>query len=63
MNKIDWRLRLAGGVLMLIGAIFCILYALDLRAIGEDYNQIAVLSLLALWGGSDWLLKGLQQKP
>ena len=62
MVNIDWRIRLAGGVIILIGGGVAIKYALDLRPAGEDLNQIGILALLAVWGGCDWILKGIQEK-
>jgi hypothetical protein len=62
MVNIDWRIRLAGGVIILIGGGVAIKYALDLRSAGEDLNQIGILALLAVWGGCDWILKGILGK-
>ena len=62
MGNIDWRIRLAGGAIMLIGAILAIIHALELRSIGEDFNQFGILAMLAIWGGCDWIIKGIQGK-
>ena len=62
MGNIDWRIRLAGGAIMLIGAILAIIYALELRSSGEDFNQFGILAMLAIWGGCDWIVKGIQGK-
>ena len=62
MGNIDWRIRLAGGAIMLIGAILAIIHALELRSSGEDFNQFGILAMLAVWGGCDWIAKGTQGK-
>ena len=62
MGNIDWRIRLAGGAIMLIGAIIAIIHALELRSSGEDFNQFGILAILAIWGGCDWIVKGTQGK-
>ena len=62
MDSIDWRIRLLGGLVMFIIAGFAVKYALDLRSDGQNYSQIAVLSLLAIWGGCDWIIKGISSK-
>ena len=62
MVNIDWRIHLAGGVIILIGGGVAIKYALDIWSAGEDLNQIGILALLAVWGGCDWILKGIQEK-
>ena len=62
MGNIDWRIRLAGGAIMLIGAILAIIHALELWSSGEDFNQFGILAMLAIWGGCDWIVKGIQGK-
>ena len=62
MGNIDWRIRLAGGAIMLIGGILAVIHALALRSSGEDYNQFGILAMLAIWGGCDWIIKGIQGK-
>ena len=62
MENLDWRIRLVGGIGMVIGAGVSIYYALELRSQGNDYNQFVILALLAIWGGSDWILKGIDKK-
>ena len=62
MGNIDWRIRLAGGAIMLIVAILTIIHALELRSNGEDFNQFGILAMLAIWGGCDWIIKGIQGK-
>jgi len=62
MENIDWRIRLAGGAIMVIGGILAVIHALELRSSGEDFNQFVILAILAIWGGCDWIIKGIQGK-
>ena len=59
-GDLDWRLRLAGGFIMIAGAAMAGKVGFDLRNAGEAYNHIWVLALLCLWGGSDWMLKSFK---
>ena len=60
MENIDWRIRLIGGAIMLIGGILVVIHAFELRSNGEDFNQFGILAMLAIWGGCDWIIKGIQ---
>jgi len=60
MENIDWRIRLIGGVFMLTGGILVVIHAFELRSSGEDFNQYGILAMLAIWGGCDWIIKGIQ---
>ena len=62
MENIDWRIRLVGGAIMLIGGILVVIHALELRSSGKDFNQFGILAMLAIWGGCDWIIKGIQGK-
>ena len=62
MGSIDWRISLVGGAIMLIGGIFAVIHALELRSSGEDFNQFGILAMLAIWGGCDWIINGIQGK-
>ena len=62
MENIDWRIRLVGGAIMMIGGILAVIHALQLRSNGEDFNQFGILAMLAIWGGCDWIIKGIQGK-
>jgi|AP95_1055475.scaffolds.fasta_scaffold36648_3 disulfide bond formation protein DsbB len=62
MKNIDWRIRIIGGILMLVGAGVAVQHALTLRAMAENYNHMGVLALIAFWGGCDSILKGIQVK-
>jgi uncharacterized membrane protein HdeD (DUF308 family) len=60
MENIDWRIRLVGGAIMLIGGILVVIHALELRSSGKDFNQFGILAMLAIWGGCDWIIKGIK---
>ena len=62
MENINWRIRLAGGTIMLIGGILAVIHALELRSGSENFNQFGILAILAIWGGCDWITKGIQGK-
>ena len=62
MGNIDWRIRLVGGAIMLVGGILVVIHALELRSGGGDFNQFGILAMLAIWGGCDWIIKGIQGK-
>ena len=62
MGNIDRRIRLAGGAIMLIGSVLAVIQTLELRSSGEDFNQFGILAMLAIWGGCDWIIKGIQGK-
>ncbi len=62
MENIDWRLRILVGIILLIIAVGAIKLCLDMRALESDYNKYAILAILAIWGGCDWLMKGIQDK-
>ena len=56
----DKRLRLAIGIIFIIGSLFGGLIGYDLRAAcGQQYNHIWVLSIIALYAGFDWISKSL----
>ena len=56
-KNIDNRIRLAIGVIFILGALFGGLVGYDLRSIGQKYNHIWVLSIIALYAGFDWVSK------
>ena len=57
IKNIDKRLRLTIGMILIIGALFGGLVGYDMRSIGEQYNHIWVLSIIALYAGFDWISK------
>ena len=46
IRNLDKRIRLAVGVIFIIGSLFGGLIGYDLRSIGQDYNHIWVLSIM-----------------
>ena len=61
LKNIDRRIRLSIGVLFIIGSLFGGLVGYDLRSIGQQYNHIWVLSIIALYAGFDWISKALNE--
>jgi len=61
LKKIDKRIRVAIGIVLIIGALFGGLIGYDLRSIGQQYNHIWVLSIIALYAGFDWISKSLNE--
>jgi len=59
IKKMDKRLRLAVGIIFIIGSIFGGVIGYDLRNLGHQYNHIWVLSIIALYAGLDWISKSL----
>ncbi len=61
LQDIDKKIRLAIGVIFIIGSLFGGLVGYDLRNEGQQYNHIWVLSLIALYAGFDWISKALDK--
>jgi uncharacterized membrane protein YfcA len=61
LKNIDKRIRLTIGVLFIIGSLFGGLVGYDLRSVGQQYNHIWVLSIIALYAGFDWISKALNE--
>jgi hypothetical protein len=61
LKNIDKRVRLAIGTLFIIGSLFGGLVGYDLRNIGQQYNHIWVLSIIALYAGFDWISKAFDE--
>ena len=57
IKSIDKRLRIAIGILFIIGSFFGGLIGYDLKSIGQQYNHIWALSIIALYAGLDWISK------
>ena len=51
LKNIDKRIRLIVGVTFILGSIFGGLVGYDLRSVGQQYNHIWVLSIIALNAG------------
>ena len=60
-KNIDKRIRFAIGSIFIIGSMFGGLVGYDLRSIGQEYNHIWVLSIIALYAGFDWISKSLNE--
>lgn len=58
-DKLDNRIRYAIGIIFIIGSIFGGLVGYDLKNIGQQYNHIWVLSIIALYAGIDWISKAM----
>ena len=61
-KNIDKRIRLAIGVIFIIGSLFGGFVGYDLRSIGQKYNHIWVLSIIALYAGIDWVSKSFNDQ-
>jgi len=61
MRNIDKRLRLAVGIIFILGSIFGGLVGYDLKNVGQQYNHIWILSIIALYAGFDWISKSLNE--
>ena len=61
LKNIDKRIRLSIGIVFIIGSLFGGLAGYDLRSIGQQYNHIWVLSIIALYAGFDWISKALNE--
>ena len=59
IKNIDKRLRIAIGIIFIIGSLFGGLVGYDLRSVGQQYNHIWVLSIIAFYAGLDWISKSL----
>ena len=59
-NKIDKRIRYSIGVIFILGSLFGGLIGYDLRSIGQKYNHIWALSIVALYAGFDWISKAMR---
>ena len=58
-NKLDKKFRYAIGIIFILGALFGGLVGYDLKSVGQQYNHIWVLSILALYTGIDWISKAI----
>ena len=61
LKNIDKRIRIGIGIVLIIGALFGGLIGYDLRSVGQQYNHIWVLSIIALYAGFDWISKSLNE--
>ena len=58
-RNINKKIRLAVGIIFILGSIFGGIIGYDLRSVGLQYNHIWVLSIIALYAGFDWISKSL----
>ncbi len=61
LKNIDKRIRLTVGVVFIMGSLFGGFIGYDLMSLGQQYNHIWVLSLIALYAGFDWISKALDK--
>jgi len=60
MKNIDKRIRYAIGITFIMGSLFGGLIGYDLKNIGQQYNHIWALSIIALYAGFDWISKAMR---
>ena len=60
LNKFDNKIRYAIGIIFIMGSIFGGLMGFDLKNIGQKYNHIWALSIIALYAGFDWISKAMR---
>ena len=61
LKNVDKRIRIMVGVIFIIGALFGGLIGYDLKSVGQKYNHIWILSIIALYAGFDWISKSLNE--
>jgi len=59
LNNLDNRIRYAIGIVFILGSLFGGLVGYDLKSVGQKYNHIWVLSIIALYAGIDWISKAV----
>jgi len=59
LKNIDKRIRYAIGIIFIMGSLFGAIIGYDLKNIGQEYNHIWVLSIIALYAGIDWISKSI----
>ena len=60
-NNLDYRIRYVVGIVFIMGSLFGGLVGYDLKSIGQQYNHIWVLSIIALYAGIDWVSKAIEK--
>ena len=58
-NNLDKRIQYVIGIVFILGSLFGGLVGYDLKSIGQQYNHIWILSILALYAGIDWISKAI----
>lgn len=61
LKNIDKRIRITIGFIFIIGSLFGGLIGYDLKSVGQQYNHIWVLSIIALYAGFDLISKSLNE--
>ena len=59
-NNLDKRIRYTVGIIFIMGSLFGGLIGYDLKKIGQQYNHIWALSIVALYAGFDWISKAMK---
>jgi len=59
-NRLDKKLKWAIGIIFIMGSLFGGLVGYDLKNIGEKYNHIWALSIIALYAGFEWIAKAIR---
>ena len=59
-NKLDKRIQYSIGIIFIMGSIFGGLMGYDLKNIGQQYNHIWALSIIALYAGFEWISKAMK---
>lgn len=62
LNNLNKNFRISIGVILIIGAFFGGLVGYDLKGLGQQYNHIWVLAIIALYAGIDWISKAFNDK-
>ena len=60
-NNLDNRIRYTIGIVFILGSLFGGLVGYDLKNVGQQYNHIWVLSILALYAGINWISKAMEK--
>ncbi len=61
-NNLDKRIRYTIGIVFIISSVFGGLIGYDLKIIGQEYNHIWALSIIALYAGFDWISKAMKDQ-
>ena len=59
--NLDNRIRYAIGIVFILGSLFGCMVGYDLKSIGESYNHIWVLSIVALYAGIDLISRNMEK--
>tara|TARA_Y100001970_G_C13793948_1_gene631659 strand:- start:172 stop:378 length:207 start_codon:yes stop_codon:yes gene_type:complete len=59
-KNLDKRIKFAIGTTFIMGSLFGGLIGFDLKSIGQQYNHIWALSIVALYAGFDWISKAMK---